>query len=262
MQIKLIIFTLLAFTLSSFAQLSDQVVFHGFGGWAAGKTNNDNYFKVAAPDWELNNYDFSLNVNATPAKDLTIVAQMRWEQQAHNQDLALEYAFAQYHYAPELVFRIGKVISPFGLYAEIYDVGTLRPFYLLPVGMYGQLFPRSYLGLGITGEWDFASDWALAYDLVGGEMEFTGLSIEVPTAFDFNQFPPVVTEWGKMDMAFVGRDFIGANASVLTPIDGLKFGGSYMTFRFHIRRDHGAREDASISDKHYMYTTHVEYLTD
>jgi hypothetical protein len=237
------------------------VAIHGFGGWAAGKIDNDNNFLLATKDWELNNYYFSLNLTAQPAENVSINAQMFWGQQRHDQMLDLDYIFAQYFVSPELIIRLGKVKSPFGLYAEIYDVGTLRPFYLLPVGMYRGMFPKSYVGLGITGEYEINPDLSIVYDLVGGEMAVNGFDIEIPE-LDFSQMPPVISGYNKMHMTPVMREVIGANVDILPMVEGLKAGVSFMTFKFNMRRDGGAREEAALANRHWMVTPHLEFLYD
>lgn len=257
-KLKFIVFALLCFTLTSMAQVN----IHGFGGWAYGKTDNDNYFIIASPDGEWNNYYFSLNLAAEVSDDISINAQMYWGQYAHNQVLALDFAFAQYIYARELAFRIGKIRSPIGIYGEVYDVGTLRPFYLLPTGLYASMFPKSYTGIGLTGEYAFNDRWAISYDVIGGEIEMSPFSIEVPSEFDYSMGYPVPISFKKEFMTAVGRDMIGGDLTVITPVVGLEAGISFMTMKFHMRRDGGAREDAAIDNRHYLLSPHVEYLTD
>jgi len=72
-----------------------------------------------------------------------------------------------------LKLRAGKVKQPFGISAEVFDVGTRRPFFELPQAVYGPigLVGESYKGIGFTGSFDVQGGWGLAYDLYGGGQE-------------------------------------------------------------------------------------------
>ena len=147
----------------------------GFGGWNLGHTDNQNtYAYVASGDTEYNNYNFALNLAAQPSDKLTVRAQAFWGEDLRGRRIDLDYVFAQWAHSPKLKVRVGKVLSPFGLYTEIYDVGTLRPFYLLPQfysGVTG-LLPKAYLGGGLTGVLPLGDEWELEYDAFGGEVRF------------------------------------------------------------------------------------------
>ena len=75
-----------------------------------------------------------------------------------NQDVELDYAFAEWFVSDALKIRMGRVKHPFGLYGEIFDVGTLRPFYLLPQSIYGPngFTAKAYNGVGLTGNYTSA----------------------------------------------------------------------------------------------------------
>jgi hypothetical protein len=248
--------------LSAHAQIGDNLSVHGFGGWAAGETSNENIFNFATKDGEYNNYYFSLNLTSQPVERLSINSQIYWGQNRHEQSLNLDYIFAQYSYSPELNFRLGKVKSPFGLYAEIYDVGTLRPFYFLPAGMYQSIYPKSYVGLGITGEYTVTDDWTLAYDLIAGEMALNSFYIEIPSKFDYSAGFPVPVEFEKTQMTPVGREVVGTKLSLSPPVAGLNVGFSYINFKFDMRRGDGPREGSEINERHYLVSGFFDYTKD
>ncbi len=76
-------------------------------------------------------------------------------------------------FSQKLKLRAGKVKQPFGISAEVFDVGTRRPFFELPQAVYGPigLVGESYKGIGFTGSFDVQGGWGLAYDLYGGGQE-------------------------------------------------------------------------------------------
>jgi hypothetical protein len=144
----------------------------GFGGWALGRTDNDNtYGYVAAGETEYANYNFALNLAAQPAEKVSVRAQAFWGEDLRGRNLDLDYVFAQYAQSPKLKLRVGKVLSPLGLYTETYNVGTLRPFYLLPQFYSGTtgLLPQAYLGAGLTGVLPLGEHWELSYDADRGD---------------------------------------------------------------------------------------------
>ncbi len=223
-----ILYLLLGITNMS-AQVSENISIHGFGNWAAGFSDNNNIFVFATEDGEYNNYYLALNLAAQPADKLSIFTQFCWERDKNEKKVHLDYVFAQYMLSSRLKFRVGNMKSPFGLYSEIYDVGTLRPFYLLPAGMYNSpgMFPQSYVGLGITGEFLISKNWEVSYDFVTGEIEFHEFIIETPSGFDPVTHQPIMQ---KENLQPIGREMAGVKISLNSPFSGLMFGFSILNF--------------------------------
>ena len=245
------------------AQVPENISIHGFGGWAAGFSDNNNVFVFATEDGEYNNYHFALNLAAQPSDKLSIFTQLCWSRDIYEKEVHLDYMFAQYMLSSSLKFRIGNLLSPFGLYSEIYDVGTLRPFYLLPVGMYNGpgLFPQSYVGLGITGEFLISKNWEINYDFVAGEMELPEFKLEIPTGFDPITGLPIIE---KSNVLVIGREMAGAKVSFIAPLIGLKFGLSYMNFDLYSIKNNEPRQqsDEYKNNRQNMISGHLEYITD
>lgn len=71
-----------------------------------------------------------------------------------NNDVRLDWGFADYRYRDYLGVRIGKVKLPMGLYNEGRDTDMLRPMVFLPQSIYDETkrdFLVSYQGAGIYG---------------------------------------------------------------------------------------------------------------
>jgi hypothetical protein len=144
------------------AQAPERYSLQGFGGWAFADTNAQNRWgEAATKEGEYGNYNFALNLAAQPSSKLQVRSQAFWGQNLRGQKISLDYAFAQYAHSPALKLRAGKALTPFGLYSEIYDVGTLRPFYSLPQFYQGRLglIPKAYLGVGVTGTRSLGGEW-------------------------------------------------------------------------------------------------------
>ena len=144
--------------------------------------------------------------------------------EAESGEAAIDWAFGEYRVNDALRVRAGKVKNPFGLFMEVKDVGTLRPFFTLPQSIYGasNFGAESYMGAGITGAWD-GERWGLGYDLYFGALEIPAFE---PTA------APMVGLGGTappFDFSAVGvedeeaKPVVGGRLVLSTPLDGLTF---------------------------------------
>jgi hypothetical protein len=216
------------------------VQIHGFGGWAYGETDGHVYL-VGTEAGGYDNADFALNIAAEPMENLTIVAQLRGEAVGGEDSFELDYAFASYDFTESFNARLGRVKHPFGIYGEIYDVGTLRPFYYLPQSLYGPngYTARAYNGVGVAGWFDWGSDWGLQYDVYVGEVEGDFVTPGVTTT-DPNLFLEP-----RVNFGFRVSQTIGLRAVVTTPVDGLSFGFSGFTGDDETDLSVGLEPDAS-----------------
>lgn len=233
----------------------DELEIHGFGGWAYGNTDGLSY-AVGSSDGKYDNAEFALNISARPAERLSIVAQVYYESDDADsntsKDAELDYAFAEWFVSDALKVRMGRVKHPFGLYGEIFDVGTLRPFYLLPQSIYGPngFTAKAYNGVGLTGNYSFGSGWGVQYDLYGGEIEG---DFDIPgliTTVDELALEPDIA------LGFTVNDTIGARLIFSTPIDGLSFGASAY------RGDEEVGLDIVEKATRETWVGHAEYLSD
>jgi hypothetical protein len=231
-----------------FAQTgTSSIDIHGFGGWAYGRTDGHKY-GLAREAGEYDNAEFALNVSAKPIEKLSVVAQMRLESGGEHNQAELDYAFAEWAFSDAARVRAGRVKHPFGIYGEVFDVGTVRPFYSLPASIYGAngFTARAYNGAGITGAVP-AGDWNLQYDLYAGQIEG---DFETPgllsTADEFFAEPSIT-------FGYRVEDSFGGRLVVSPPVEGLTFGASAYSGQSYT--------DLSSVDaaKRDVYAGHVEY---
>ncbi len=243
------------------AQSSERYSLQGFGGWAFGDTNNDNRFGyVASDEGEWNNYYFALNVAARPMDKLSIRAQAFWGEDLRGKRIELDYAFAQWEFSPALKFRVGKTPVPFGIYSEVYDVGTLRPFYLLPQFYEGPLglIPKAYVGAGLTGVKTLGDRWELQYDAFGGEIGFEEFTVDTISFDEAGQ--PVVN---SLPAQVVASNLVGGRALLAAPDKGLDFGGSvFYSPKVQQRIDDGPRVPYSVTDTATFVNLRAQYQKD
>ncbi len=188
---------------------------HGFGGWAYGRTNNANHYLMGNEDGNYDETNFSLNFSSNPSDRLSVYVQTGLTERFRDVEIGIDYAFAEWFVGDALSIRAGKVKAPFLLYTEIYDVGTLRPFFDLPPGIYRQFTAEAYKGIGLTGSLFSSSRWSMRYDLYGGELELLEqLSFSTEPQPSFYTVTPILER------------MVGGRAFLQTPIDGLEVGVS------------------------------------
>lgn len=208
------------------AQAPSRYSLRGFGGAAfADLSSNGRWAEAATKDGEIENYDLALTLAAQPWSKLGVRAQGYVGHNLRGQKYSLDYGFAEYAHSPAFRLRGGKVLTPFGLYSEIYDVGTLRPFYYLPQFYQGRLglIPKAYLGGGVTGITPIGGDWELVYDAFGGEIRFAEFTTAQLTGVDRATRLPIIAEY---DAQLVGSKMVGGRVLLASPARGLDVGGS------------------------------------
>lgn len=203
---------------------SQPLEIHGFGGWSYGRTTQ-NRFLAGTPDGDFQQAYLAVNLFKRLDERLTIHAQAAFHNQAGAADVVLEYAFANYKLNDHLTLRVGQVKHPFGIYTEVFDVGTLRPFIDLPQGFYGPVgfAGETYRGLGAAGAVDIGT-WTVAYDAYAGGNEIERFA--AAEHFLRGSTLQVVSD-AYEDQS--NRNVVGGRVVLQTPIQGLSFGGSSYT---------------------------------
>ena len=233
----------------------DDINIKGFGGWAYGITDGNRYL-IGDSDGLADNVQFALNLTITPSDRFTIVTQVEWEQGQDDIDTELEYAFVQIKLTQNLDLRLGRVKHPFGIYAEVFDVGTLRPFFLLPQSIYGPqgITAEHYDGIGLRGG-KHGPSWGVDWDLYAGA--FDG-EIELPGPVTGD---PNLVFTAAVESPFELEDVVGARLNIFPPVDGLSFGVSLLDGSQSLN-DLGAGTQTQIDASYAVYGAHIEYLTD
>jgi hypothetical protein len=190
--------------------LGQYVSINGFGTWAYGSSDG-NYYLFSGPDGEYENMSAALTFIGKPYEDVTIFVQPNFEYSHEDFEVELGFAFVDWEITENFHLRAGRVRHPFGIYTEIFDVGTLRPFLNLPSAMYaGKTVARAYNGLGINGKTFFGDAWGLEYDLYGGQIDLKSV---LPGAAG-----------GMLEDSV--RNTFGGRLILMTPVQGLRFGVS------------------------------------
>ncbi len=232
---------------------------NGNGGWAYLRTDH-NLYGLAEPQARWDTAMFDLLLSARPMPDLVLNAQIGFDPVSGDEDgdgVSLEWAFAEWRFSDLARLRAGKVKQPFGNYAELQFVGTARPFYTLPQGIYGpsEMAAESYWGVGLTGEALAASGWGLQWDVYGGAL---GATVYEP--WRKLETPPSQELQKPEDM--LHRDLLGARLSLLTPWDvTLRASGFHATMQPMEAGEPAEKADLWVAGLSLFYRGEVLWLS-
>lgn len=205
---------------------SGDVEVHGYGSWCYSRSgSDDNLYHESSEAGDGGYHNLAVTLASQVSGNVRISTQVWWEESAGEEGTAtIDYAFGEWCVADALKLRMGQIKHPFGIYTEIYDVGTLRPFFWLPEGVYGPagIVAESYRGIGLTGT-AFKRGYQLDYDVYAGEtdLEFT----EIPV------FGGDEAEVGEDADEIALRDITGMRLVVGMPGVDLRLGLSAYTGR-------------------------------
>ncbi len=259
----IVLLTILLGTANVSAQVSDQVSIHGFGGWGYGKTNGNHYLS-GNDEGEYHHANYALNVNSSPFENLMISSQVEWLIAEEGMEIEMDYASAEWYFSDALKFCLGNVKHPFGIYSEIYTVGTLRPFLHLPMGLYGGtgIMAEGYLGIGFRGNIYSNKNWALNYHVYGGELYLEDTHAWYILEEDEGEEHEHEEE---NKAAHQVKDVIGGRVVISTPMQGMSIGISAYSGKPVEVHGHG---EGKVSDAvepswgdHIAYSIHLEYLS-
>lgn len=206
-------------------QISEKITIHGFGGWGYGNTNGYHY-QFGDDNGDYNHAQFYLNINANPFEKMHIIAQVGGTQSLEGIHFEFDYAFAQWSFSDLVQLRFGKVKHPFGIFGEILNVGTVRPFMMLPQGIYGDngYVGRGLNGIALTGSIFSAQGWGLQYDLYWGQLKTVARMTNI-LPYSFTGVPAMLSDEIITNEKKI-VDMWGGRISVSLPLDGLSIGFS------------------------------------
>jgi hypothetical protein len=213
--------------------ITDRVEVHGYGGWGYGRTTSNespNFYNFAHKRGDYSHSEFALNL-AVPISDrLQVTAQPFWHagHHANQTESGIDYAFGEWKFSDLARFRAGLVKHPFGIYTEVFDVGTLRPFATLPQSVYGPtgMVGKAYSGVGLTGTRFVRTGWGVTYDAYVGGLEVAERDAALQVAAEGADTTAAAL---NLSTTKTFRDVVGGRLVLQTPIDGLSVGASGYT---------------------------------
>lgn len=197
--------------------LGDKISIHGYGGWAAGSSNSYSYLQGdEKSDPETHNAVAALHFDFTPTDKIRFTVVPVFDVTDAEESVDLDVAAVTWDIADRTKLHFGRSRLPFGIYTDIFDIGTLRPLFNLAQSVYGPtgLITEFYDGVGSSGTLFSAGGWEGSYDAYAGGASFT---VAVP----FEQAQENLPEEEGPDQ--VDR-LLGGRLNFETPVDGLTLG--------------------------------------
>jgi hypothetical protein len=182
----------------------------GFGSWAYGASNHGNSYEGAEPDGHFGDGDFALSLSARISESAVAAAQTH----VSAAGVVLDFVFGEWRFSDLARVRIGLVKHPLGIFGEVPLVGTLRPFFSLPSGIYGV---TELTGAGVRGVSLSGSLGTVNYDLYGGELALPVSNLDEKLADPGTVIPGGVLTISQEEV----RNIIGGRVIWNTPLDGL-----------------------------------------
>lgn len=175
------------------------VRFDLFGGWAYGKTGEHSYLD-ATEDGEAENVNLALSARRDFSKKLRLVAQAEASRVPGESEIELDYLFLDWRPTAATTWRFGRSKQPFGIYAEFYDLGTDRPFYDLPQGLYGptEIVAENFDGIAFQYRHELTTS-ELRLDAYAGKIRFSATEPWEPSAEGENGEGEVLLEEEDID---------------------------------------------------------------
>lgn len=160
-----------------------------------------------------------------------------------NNEVRLDWGFADYRYQDYLGVRIGKVKLPMGLYNEGRDTDMLRPMVFLPQSIYDETkrdLLVAYQGAGLYGNLSLGVLGDLDYHGFYGSINVDDESLLITALRQNGSFtltkanttaPPPPNQY-SLNNVNVNNDYIAGGGLVInTALDGLRLGCSWLTVK-------------------------------
>ncbi len=210
------------------AEELDKIDIHGFISQGYLKSS-DNNFLAKTKDGTFQFNETGINFGTWVTSDLHMGVQFfaRDIGEIGNDEVDVDWAYADYHYQKWLGVRVGKIKSPMGLYNETRDLDMLRANILLPQGTYNEGWRdsvKAIKGLSIYGILSAGLMGRISYEGQVGAMDLPtegGIAkfINTQAAVTTNSFDDIETNYV-------------ASIRWQTPIEGMRIGATGRWFDF------------------------------
>jgi len=201
---------------------------HGFISQGYLKSDENNYL-AETKDGTFEFNETAINFSLSPIENLRLGMQFMSRDlgPTRNNDVYMDWGYADYRFADAFGIRVGKVKVPIGLYNQTRDVDFLRTFIWQPQGVYDEGMrdvKDSYEGGSVYGDFGIGSLGDVEYEFAGGT---ANLDINTP------YFVKIASSLDPSGGGSTGSGtYMKVNWSLVpsvrwnTPIEGLRLGTS------------------------------------
>lgn len=227
---------LLFTSFSRHACAGEEIAVHGFlsQGYMNSAGNN---FLADSKDgtFQINEVGLTIASQVNDQLRLGLQALSRDLGRDGNNEIRLDWGYADYHHADWLGVRLGKIKRPMGLYNEERDSDFLRPMAFLPQSIYDEVrrdMLVAYQGVGLYGNVPVSRLGDLDYQVFRGEFNFPDDSLftlslkQTANAIAQQKSLPPVTDLKVTNSYVEGAWFV-----LNTGFEGLRLGASFLKGR-------------------------------
>ncbi len=173
---------------------------------------------------DLGNVALQFRWNKSPRE--TVVVQLAHERRGDdlflpkNEDVDIDWAFHERRLGNNTALKIGRLNIPLGIYNEVRDVGTLLPFFSLPISFYPGVLSSAETVDGVSLSHTFCArcEWALDTELYFGGWDTVQQKVNVDS------------EFGLINLDARAEDGVGVQLWLNTPVQGLRLGAGANTW--------------------------------
>lgn len=216
--------------ISGFAYAGDgeKVDIHGFISQGYLKTDHNNYMaETEDGSFQFNELGLNFGTDLTDKLRLGLQFFARDLGTDGNDELVLDWAFADYRWRDWLGFRVGRIKIPFGYYNAIRDFDMLRTGVFVPQSVYAEILRDTFSfmkGIGLYGYIPLDRLGSLSYNALTGIPNISNETGYAGTIEDFWSFYHLNIQDMTVDMSHT-FDFQWE-----TPLDGFLIGGTFYFF--------------------------------
>ena len=219
---------------SAFSYEMGDVDIHGFISQGYMKSNEYDYY-VGMKDGSFQINEMGINFATKLTKRLRLGMQLfaRDIGKVGNDEVVVDWAYADYYYQEWLGFRAGRMKAPMGLYNESRDVDAVRTGVFLPQSVYFEYLRDSSLatnGVGIYGNIDFGIAGAIDYQFQAGA---NNLTTDSGTGEGVLAIDPLLQSLSSIDVTFA----YSGRIKWATPLPGLTLSASAHVLDMDIEGD-------------------------
>lgn len=170
------IFMIPAFLYPVYAFETGDIEIHGFISQGYLLTDENNYLaETEDGTFEFNEMGINFSTDLTEQLHIGMQFFARDLGTVGNDDIVLDWAFADYRWRDWLGFRAGKIKIDYGLYNETREMDMLRTSVMLPQSVYSELWRDSFSGIkgaALYGYVPLSVMGRFSYDFQIGAMNF------------------------------------------------------------------------------------------
>ncbi len=204
---------------------------HGFISQGYMKSDHNNFLAdTETGTFEFNELGINFSTDLSDKLHMGLQFFSRDLGKEGNNEITLDWAFADYRWQDWLGIRVGKMKLIGGLYNETREIDMLRTSALLPQSVYAELYRDTFSsvsGAGIYGDIPMSLAGSLFYNCQIGVLPLD-TDGGFAKAYKKNMYKSTSSYWSVN--TFEHNYYYTFAGTWSTPLDGLKSGGVYYSF--------------------------------